>query len=223
MGRKKIKKVIGYFLVVMATVAVVGCNTGSEGETAVSGTVTDELGVPLTSAIVEDEEGDATVETDSEGNYAIELPNDGRRLHIRRPGFVSLLQEAIPRYRGGAHFTLEEESGKPCGRMDTDDDGVISSDEWIGPDEVFVTIDTDEDGFLSQEELRAAREEHRSRRQRHGVAGRMDADGNGSISKEEWLGPEEIFKKLDANEDGQITKEEARAAFEERRQARLGS
>src|SRR5262249_34376946 len=37
----------------------------------------------------------------------------------------------------------------------------------------------------------------------------MDKDGDGKVSKQEFTGPEGLFGRLDANNDGFITKEEA--------------
>ena len=70
----------------------------------------------------------------------------------------------------------------------------------------------------SQEELRsAAREFHK----KHGSRLRqMDTDADGSISRSEWKGKEEIFNQLDANKDGALTRDELREA---RRQDRSRS
>ena len=37
----------------------------------------------------------------------------------------------------------------------------------------------------------------------------MDRNGDGYVSRREWLGPEELFHKLDADGDGLISPEEA--------------
>ncbi len=46
-----------------------------------------------------------------------------------------------------------------------------------------------------------------------------DTDGNGVISKDEFLkGAEERFSKMDADGNGEVTKEEAKAAHEKMRE-----
>ena len=51
---------------------------------------------------------------------------------------------------------------------------------------------------------------------------RMDQDGDGSISREEWRGPEEAFGRIDADGDGTISTEEAEEAMSRRRGGRPG-
>ena len=43
-----------------------------------------------------------------------------------------------------------------------------------------------------------------------GFLQKMDADGDGTISRDEYKGPPEAFEKLDADADGSLTMEEAR-------------
>jgi hypothetical protein len=40
------------------------------------------------------------------------------------------------------------------------------------------------------------------------LAGRMDADGDGQITREEFRGPDEFFDRLDKNKDGMLTAED---------------
>jgi hypothetical protein len=37
----------------------------------------------------------------------------------------------------------------------------------------------------------------------------MDRNGDGFVSRREWLGPEELFHKLDADGDGLLSPQEA--------------
>ncbi len=64
-------------------------------------------------------------------------------------------------------------------------------------------------------ELRSAAREfrgkHRSRLRE------MDADANGNISRSEWKGKEEVFNRLDANNDEVLTRDELRQARKQRR------
>jgi hypothetical protein len=49
-----------------------------------------------------------------------------------------------------------------------------------------------------------------------------DADGNGTLSQDEFPGPDRAFDHVDANDDGQITAEEAGQAAKMRRARRGG-
>ena len=40
---------------------------------------------------------------------------------------------------------------------------------------------------------------------------RMDTNGDGKISRDEWKGPADMFDKLDTNHDGYISRDEMRA------------
>lgn len=50
----------------------------------------------------------------------------------------------------------------------------------------------------------------RARRVRRAFS-RMDIDGNGAISRQEWRRRPDVFDRLDLNKDGQLTREELRA------------
>ncbi|HZF37211.1 MAG TPA: hypothetical protein VE715_00170 [Blastocatellia bacterium] len=109
-----------------------------------------------------------------------------------------------PRQRGG----LNEE--KRMKRMDINNDGAISRDEWKGKPEVFDKLDKNGDGSLTREEFAAAA---------HRQAGRlnqMDTNNDGQISRDEWKGNPKRFDRLDVNGDGVITKEEIRSARQKR-------
>jgi Ca2+-binding EF-hand superfamily protein len=108
-------------------------------------------------------------------------------------------------------------------RGDANGDGVITLDEFQGPDEVFGEWDTDGDGSLTREEIAAGwakrREEmglegrppRRAPEGRRGF-GKVDADGDGLISREEFPGPDEVFDRVDADGDGFISEEERASA-----------
>jgi len=84
-------------------------------------------------------------------------------------------------------------------RMDTDQDGKISRDEWKGPADMFDKIDKNHDGYITSDE--------RPRGRRFDM-NQMDANHDGQISKDEWKGRPQMFDRLDTNHDGFITKEE---------------
>jgi hypothetical protein len=100
---------------------------------------------------------------------------------------------------------------------DTNADGLISRAEAAALPrllEHFDEIDANKDGQISAEELRAFHAAHRGG---HGGAGgffkRMDANGDGKVSKQEALDAAAAhFDRLDANKDGFVTADEMAAA-----------
>jgi Ca2+-binding EF-hand superfamily protein len=76
--------------------------------------------------------------------------------------------------------------------------------------ERFAALDTDGDGKLSPEELAAGRESRRTQ-QRERLFTRLDADQDGALTRDEWLAPLARLKAMDADGDGQVSKEEATA------------
>ena len=106
--------------------------------------------------------------------------------------------------------------------LDTDGDGNISRAEADAPKfEMFAAADTNADGALSFDEMNAFREAERERRRAERQQRQfenLDADGNGTVSADEFAARgEHMFDRLDANDDGLISAEEAEA-----RQGRRG-
>jgi Ca2+-binding EF-hand superfamily protein len=122
-------------------------------------------------------------------------------------------EEAGPRRnRGPGHTRPDaEERWK---KLDQDNDGRISRSEWRRNEQAFDRMDSDKDGFLTKEELRSAAREFRGRRRSR--LREMDTDADGSISRSEWKGKEEIFNRLDANSDGLLSRDELRGARKRR-------
>ncbi len=73
--------------------------------------------------------------------------------------------------------------------------------------------DTDQNGQISDEEVRALLENVRtSGGGAETIARRFqraDRDQNGFVSRDEFQGPEALFDRLDTNQDGKLTREEA--------------
>lgn len=115
-------------------------------------------------------------------------------------------------------------------RTDTDGDGFISKVEFdTGRDGMFAKLDANKDGVVTQEEMQAARDAWRAKmgkpaqetqaqngteadgaKKHHGgFMKRLDTNEDGQISAEEFkAGGEKMFAKLDANADGKIAKDE---------------
>ena len=126
----------------------------------------------------------------------------------------------IPRKAAQAASAEDAGAGarNPFARMDTNNDGKISRDEFTGPEWLFERIDVDGDSAITREEaakFRASRGAGPG-----GVQGfmspqlrAMDEDGDGKISREEFTGPEPMFDRIDADGDGFIIPAEARRFF----------
>lgn len=116
-------------------------------------------------------------------------------------------------------------------RLDQDGSGTLSASEVKGPlAENFAEIDADGNGELTKEELKAAHKERGGERggERNQARGERakqgmqkikaaDTDENGSISKAEAEAANlerllENFDELDADGDGEITRDEMKAA-----------
>lgn len=138
---------------------------------------------------------------------------------------------------GGGAISREEYKGTDAvfAKLDADGDGSISPQEgaasrrygmlilWdlVDREELFKAIDKDADGSISAEEMKAAplaeimakaMAAARGAGARGGAAGmigRLDKDGDGKLSREEF--PEQFrarFDKLDANADGFVDADE---------------
>lgn len=104
-------------------------------------------------------------------------------------------------------------------RMDADKDGKLTYAEMEASRKAeFDAADTNKDGSLGAEELSAralARFQEKLAARTQGMLDNMDDDGNGSLSQDEMgEGPGmRNFARIDADNDGSITKEEIKAGM----------
>ena len=114
-------------------------------------------------------------------------------------------------------------SAERFSHMDADGDGALTQAEMKAYAEArFADADTDNDGFLSAEELEAAaakRQSDRAGRMASRMMERMDANGDGKLEMNEMgrrHNPDEVFAKLDTDGNGALSAEEFAKAREHR-------
>lgn len=111
--------------------------------------------------------------------------------------------------------------------VDLNNDGAISRDEATeARRQMFTRLDTNSDGQVSAAEMQSARDTVKAAAQMVDAmivirTRRMDADGNGTLSQDEFMAENPMFDRIDRNGDGIASAEEiaeARAKFTARRQ-----
>lgn len=95
--------------------------------------------------------------------------------------------------------------------MDTDHDGVITRSEWRGSDESFRAHDWNGDNVLSGDELQSGG----ARRTHNGINdwsraefSRLDVNGDGRVSENEWRYDLNSFRRADRNGDDVLSRAE---------------
>lgn len=106
--------------------------------------------------------------------------------------------------------------------VDLNNDGAISQDEATeARRQMFSRLDRNADGQISIEEMQSARNTVKATAQMVDAmivirTRRMDADGNGALSMDEFIAKNPMFERIDRNGDGVASAEEiaeARAKF----------
>ena len=105
--------------------------------------------------------------------------------------------------------------------MDTNHDGVITRSEWRGSDASFRAHDWNGDNVLSGDELRVDTARRRNNDEDYTPSnrvafddwtragfGRLDANGDGRISRDEWHYDMQSFRRADWNGDDVLTRTE---------------
>lgn len=112
--------------------------------------------------------------------------------------------------RGGGH------RGMGLDRADANNDGNVTREEFLArPTAMFARLDANSDGVISASERPQRRERAEGERRERP---NFDANNDRQISRAEWdqMGAS-MFQRLDANNDGSVTTEEAQAARGHRR------
>lgn len=102
-------------------------------------------------------------------------------------------------------LALAHGGGKGLARFDWDGNGSVTRDEMrTTAIERFQKTDANKDGRLTLDEIQAARSEHAAKR-----FAEKDTNKDGKLSRTEVPRmPDEVWKRLDANNDGALTPDE---------------
>ncbi len=107
-----------------------------------------------------------------------------------------------------AHDSHGKSKGKHKGnftKLDVNNNGFIEFNEWRGDRTKFDRLDTDRNGVLSQRELQTVTQRNGKR-----GLGSMDRDQNGMITRGEWTGDDQSFRRMDKNNDNVLSGSELR-------------
>lgn len=144
----------------------------------------------------------ARLDTDNNGQLTREEMRSGRGEHRGRRGG----------HRGGGMHQLAS--------ADANNDGNITREEFLArPNQMFERLDDNSDGVISANERpqRGERGGPDGRRSERRDRPHFDSDNNGTISQAEFTAMGAgMFERLDANDDGRVTQEEARAGHRHR-------
>ena len=103
--------------------------------------------------------------------------------------------------------------GPALEQADADHDGKVTKQEYVDARAAqFSRLDRNGDGFIDDADSREGGNE-RGQRAAKALRGRIDSNGDGKISKEEFVNaPTMLFDKFDANKDGVLDATELEAA-----------
>lgn len=116
---------------------------------------------------------------------------------------------------------FEKKAQERFASQDANNDGKLQKSEVPNmPDKLFARLDANNDGALSQEELRSHGPGKKGPRQAKASGQSEDAKadgerGHGKHGKRGFGKRGDLFKRMDTNQDGNVTKAEAQAASEQ--------
>jgi len=133
-----------------------------------------------------------------------------------------LLLPAAPAWAEDPADRAEQRAKKVIAKKDRDGDGKLSRDELGVEQVVFDALDRNGDGFIDATELKSNRRRRpaksdRKQNDRPEARGdrsarmfkKLDKDGDGAISKEEWPADARVpFDRVDADGNGRVSKSE---------------
>ena len=113
----------------------------------------------------------------------------------------------------GCVVLAQGREGPALEQADADHDGKVTKQEYVDARAAqFSRMDRNGDGFIDEADSRAGGNE-RGQRAAKALRGRIDSNGDGKISKEEFVNaPTMLFDKFDANKDGVLDATELEAA-----------
>ncbi|NQT91885.1 MAG: EF-hand domain-containing protein [Lentisphaerae bacterium] len=141
-----------------------------------------------------------------------------RNRNIRSGSMMIVTATLVFAWAGAAVACDDGERPREGGFMshDEDGDGVVSREEFPGPDERFDRLDTNGDGGIDKSEApkgpppgRDDDQDGSGQRDGSKFVDRLDKDGDGKISKDEFDGPDGHFDRFDRDGDGYINEDEA--------------
>lgn len=142
------------------------------------------------------------------------------RLDANNDGQVTREEMRAQRGERGEHAGRRGHRGGHRGmgleRADANNDGNVTREEFLArPTAMFARLDANSDGVISADERPQRRERAEGERRERP---NFDANNDSQISRAEWdqMGAS-MFQRLDANNDGRVTTEEAQAARGHRR------
>jgi Ca2+-binding EF-hand superfamily protein len=163
-------------------------------------------------------------DADSDGVLTRAEFNAGREAQFARldgDNNGQLTREEMRAERGERRRGRGGHRGAGLTRADTDNDGNITREEFLArPTAMFARLDANSDGVISAAERpqRPERASNEGSRRNRGDRPNPDTNGDGSFSRAEFTAMgAAMFERLDANNDGRVTQEEARAQRGHRR------
>ncbi|MEM9574041.1 MAG: hypothetical protein AAF870_02295 [Pseudomonadota bacterium] len=139
-------------------------------------------------------------------------------MSILKKTTVAILGSAVVLTSAAGAFAHDRKGGDREGRgmqmferADANGDEKLDLAEFSAPMTArFDEVDADSNGILTEAEMEAASEGKEGRRAKR-IAKRLDGDDNGEVTKAELEErQQEMFSRLDSNEDGFITIDEAK-------------